>query len=212
MKNLLLLATTISLISLSALGQETMPKGASNFFTERGGLSFSSGKADILQQVAGNNIDKVEAGGGIEDWIKLDGRVFVRAAWMVEIGEFKDDYGSYDLKQALAAEMQKRLLAEGFILTAKKFDFNYVRYQKGSTVDTIEVRSFFLNNGNLPLRIEFIFNESYRPVVKIKRKQIVLKPETATSDYEKRNQIGTLVDQRSSKNSQNVNIKIRYGS
>ena len=169
-KNLLTLATVIFLTSFSALGQETMPKGASNFFTERGGLSFSSGKPDILQEVAGNKIDKVEGGGGVDDWIKLDGRVFVRAAWMVEIGEFKDDYGSCDLEQALAAEMQKRLLAEGFILTPKKFNFNYVRYQKGSTVGSIEVRSFFLNNGNLPLRIEFIFNESYRPVVKMKRK------------------------------------------
>jgi len=170
MKKLLLLTTIIFLISFSALGQKTMPKGASKFFTELGGLSFSHGQADILQQVVGNKIDKVEGGGGIVDWTELDGRVFARATWMTEIGEFEDDYGSFELKEALAAEMQKRLLTEGFTLTPKKFDFNYVRYQKGSTVGTIEVRSFFLNSGNLPLRIEFIFNESYRPVAKIKRK------------------------------------------
>lgn len=95
-----------------------MQKGASNFFTGRGGITFSSGKVDILQQVAGNTIGNVEGGGGVEDWVNLDGRVFVRAVWMIEIGEFKDDYGSYDLEQALVAEMQMRLLAEGFMLTS----------------------------------------------------------------------------------------------
>jgi len=163
MKNLLLFVAFLLLINLSVLGQAPVPKGASRFFNERGGLSFSSNKVDILQQVAGKYIDKTEAGGGIEDWTKVDGRVFARAAWMVEIGELKENYGVFDLEQALAAEMQKRLLAEGFALTPKKFDFHYVRYQKGTTVGTIEVRSFFVNSGNLPLRLEFIFNESYLP-------------------------------------------------
>ncbi|MBV6497072.1 MAG: hypothetical protein DYH05_13145 [Acidobacteria bacterium ACB1] len=163
MKYLLLFTTFLFLINLSVFGQDPTPKGASRFFSERGGLSPSSSRVDILEQVAGNNIDGVEGGGGIADWTKVDGRVFARAAWMIEIDELKENYGASDLEQALAAEMQKRLLSEGFILTPKKFDLHYVRYQKGTTVGTVEVRSFFLGSGNLPWRLEFIFNESYLP-------------------------------------------------
>jgi hypothetical protein len=154
----------VLLMTLPGLAQKPLPKGVSKFFTERGGLDFSRTKVDIFEKVAGSKTDKVEAGGEASDWTELDGRVFARAAWMVEIGEMAPGFGGYELKKGLAAEMQKRLAAEGFRLTPKQFNFSYLRYQKGSTVGTIEVRSFYLGGGNLPLRIEFIFNESYRPV------------------------------------------------
>lgn len=160
-KILLLLLAAVLLIYSPAEAQAPIPEGASNFFKELGGLRFSQNEADILQRIAGNKIDKVESGGGGPDWTKVDGRVFVRAAWMIEIGEIASDYGSFELEQSIAAEMQRKLRLEGFSLTPVKFDLHYVRYQNGSTVGTVEVRSFFLGIGNLPLRYEFIFNESY---------------------------------------------------
>ena len=166
MKRILLSLAAALLIYSSGEAQAPIPDGVSKFFRDRGGLSLSGNNVDVLQRIAGNKIDNVEGGGGAANWTKVDGRVFVRAAWMVEIGDIASDYDAFDLNKSLAAEMQKRLTSEGFRLTPKKFDLNYVRYQKGSTLGTIEVRSFFLSSGNLPLRYEFIFNESFRPVRK----------------------------------------------
>ncbi|MGB7208145.1 MAG: hypothetical protein WBD27_05745 [Pyrinomonadaceae bacterium] len=166
MKKILLSLAIALLVTFLGAAQTSPPKGASNFITEAGGLMSSNNKVDIIQQIAGARIDNVEGGGGVMDWTESGGRVFLRTTWMVEIGKIDEDYGVYDFKQALAAEMQKRLLSERFRLTPKKFNFHYIRYQKGSTQGSVEVRSFFLNSGNLPLRIEFIFNESYRPLRK----------------------------------------------
>lgn len=164
MKRIVLLLATIILLFASGEAQKPIPKGASKFFNELGGLRFTRGNSDILQQIAGNKIDKVEGGGGTIDWTKVDGRIFARAAWMVEIGGMVSDYGAFELERSLAIEMQKTLTSEGFRMIPANFDLHYIRYQKGSTIGTVEVRSFFLNNGKLPLRYEFIFNESYRPV------------------------------------------------
>lgn len=166
MKKILLLLAVALLVTFSGAAQKPPPKGASSFITEAGGLMSSNKKVDIIQQIARARIDAVEGGGGVMDWAEASGRVFLRTTWMVEIGKMDEDYGVYDFEQALAAEMQKRLLSEGFRLTPKKFNFSYIRYQKGSTLGSVEVRSFYLNSGNLPLRIEFIFNESYRPLRK----------------------------------------------
>lgn len=154
------------LICSSIEAQRSIPEGASRFFKELGGLNVSVGRADILKRIAANKIDQVESGGGAPDWTIVDGRAFTRAAWMIEIGKIASDYSSYDLGQSLAAEMQDKLRSEGFRLTPAKFGLYYVRYEKGTTVGSVEVRSFFLNGGNPPLRYEFIFNESYRPVRK----------------------------------------------
>lgn len=162
MKRILLLSAVTLIVSFATAAQKPLPDGASKFFKVLGGLNFSDGNIDIVRQVAGRNIDKVEGGGGVADWTEVDGRVFVRSAWMTEIGEMAADYGAFELKKSLAAEMQKKLESEGFRLTPAKFDLHYIRYQKGATVGTVEVRSFYLNSGNLPLRFEFIFNESYR--------------------------------------------------
>ena len=164
-KILLTLAATL-LFTFSGAAQKPTPKGASKFITELGGLALLPPKVGILQQIAGTRIDEVEGGGGVGDWTEVDGRVFLRTTWMEEIGHIDSNYSVYDLEQGLAAEMQKRLVSEGFRVTPKKFDFHYIRYQKGWTVGTLEVRSWFLNSGNLPLHIEFIFNESYRPTRK----------------------------------------------
>ena len=168
MNKILLTLLTTLLITFSVVAQKPTPKGASKFITELGGLALLPPKLDIFQQVAGTKIDNVEGGGGAADWIELDGRVFLRATWMVEIGNIDSNYGIYDLEQGIAAEMQKRLVSEGFRVTPKKFDFHFIRYQKGLTVGTVEVRSCFINSGNPPLRYEFIFNESYRPTRKRK--------------------------------------------
>lgn len=168
MKRIELSLLSVLLICSSVYSQPSIPSGASNFFEERGGLSFSSSKVDILQHIAAGKIDKVESGGGAVDWTEVDGRVFVRAAWIIEIGEISKDLSIFDLERFLAAEMQKKLKSEGFRLTPEKPDLHYIRYRKGSTVGTVEVRSCFLNGGNLPLRYEFIFNEIYRPAKRVR--------------------------------------------
>lgn len=169
MKDIFLSLAVALLVTFSGVAQKSLPKGASIFITEAGGLMSSNNKVDVIQQIAGARIDNVEGGGGVMDWTEAGGRVFLRTTWMVEIGKMDEDYGVYDFKRALAAEMQKRLLSEGFRLTPKNFNFRYIRYLKGSTQGSVEVRSFFLNSGNLPLRMEFIFNESYRPLRKKRR-------------------------------------------
>ena len=161
------------LICSSVFPQRSIPGGASSFFEERGGLSVSQSKPDILQQIAARKIDKVESGGGAAEWTEVDGRVFVRAAWMVEIGEISKDFGVYDLERLLAAEMQKKLKSEGFHLMPATPNLHYIRYQKGSTIGTVEVRSCFLNGGNLPLRYEFIFNEIYRPAKQMRVNRVL---------------------------------------
>ena len=166
MNKILLTLAAMLLITFSGAAQKPTPQGASRFITELGGLALLPPKVDILRQIAGTKIYKVESGGGAADWTELDGRVFLRATWMVEIGDKASNYGVFDLEQGLAAELRSRLVSEGFRVTPKKVDFHYMRYQKGSTVGTLEVRSCFLNSGNLPLRIEFIFNESYRRTTK----------------------------------------------
>lgn len=163
------LCVAIILLAYGGYAQ-SLPSGVSNFFRELGGLNPQGSKVEIFQRLAGRRIDKVEGGGDAADWTELEGRVYVRAAWMTEIGEMTADYTSYELEQALAADMQKKLASEGFRITPSKFNLSYVRYQKGSTIGMVEVRSFFLNGGNLPLRYEFIFNESYRPRRKARRK------------------------------------------
>lgn len=161
-----LLLAAMLFIGSSAAAQNLTPAGASDFFLRRGGLIFTEGKVNVLQQIASNKIDKVEAGGGPADWVSVDGRIFARATWMIEIGEMTKEFSSVELERLLADEMQKKLNSEGFRLNSAKFDLHYVRYQKGSTVGSMEMRSSFLNNGNLPLRYEFIFNESYQPTKK----------------------------------------------
>jgi hypothetical protein len=166
MKGFLPLIIAVLLICSAAEAQKALPKGASDFFLELGGLMTRNGKPDIVQRIAGNRIDKVEGGGGLVDWTEVEGRVFARAAWMIEIREMASEYSSYDLEKSLAGEMQKQLTSKGFRITPAKPALNYFRYQKGSIVGALEVRSFFLNKGNLPLHYEFIFTESYRPTTK----------------------------------------------
>ncbi len=138
-----------------------VPQGASKFILELGGLDFEEGRPDLVTQIAGNNIDSIEAGGGPAQWTIVQGRVFLTRHWMIEIGKVKEDYSMFNFDEALAKIMQKRLEAEGFKLTPAEFKLASVRYKRGTTVGTVEVRSFFLNSGNVPLRMEFIFNESY---------------------------------------------------
>jgi len=104
----------LCVIKFPSYGQgELSPPGASMFIRTLGGLSEENGRPDILQQIAGDKIDAVEGGGGVEDWTSLKGRVFLTRRWMVEIGKMSDGY-SYDFQKALATEMQKRLRSEGF--------------------------------------------------------------------------------------------------
>jgi len=95
MKKILLSFAEIFLISLSTAAQEPLPEGASKFFKGLGGLNFSDGSVDLFQRVAGNKIDRVEGGGGAEEWTKVDGRVFVRANWRSGIGEIGADQGHF---------------------------------------------------------------------------------------------------------------------
>jgi len=161
MKILSLVAAVVFLVCSSGKAQTRIPEGASNFFNERGGLNLMGNNIDPIRRISGNKVDNIEGGGGAADWARVSGRIFIRSAWMIEIGEMADGYGAFELEHSLAAEMQTKLVAEGFRLTPAKFDLHHIRYQKGSTIGTVEVRSFFLNSGNLPLRYEFIFNESY---------------------------------------------------
>lgn len=156
-------------ICSTTVGQSDLPVGASTFFRELGGLNPKDQNREVFAMIAKGRIDKVEAGGGVFDWTTVDGRIFARTTWMVEIGQMQDGYGAYDFNRSLSSEIRKRLTSDGFRVAEPKFQSQFLRYQKGSTVGTVEFLSFYLGSGNLPLRYEFIFNESYIPLMKKKR-------------------------------------------
>jgi len=54
MKIPVLALAAILLVCSSAEAQRPMPEGASDFFKELGGLSFSRNKVHLLQRIAGN--------------------------------------------------------------------------------------------------------------------------------------------------------------
>ncbi len=162
MKKYLLLAILISTQAVALHGQTiSAPPGSSIFIRELAGLLESDGKPDLLSRIARDRIDVVEAGGGVEEWTAIDGRVFLTRRWMVEIGKVNEGYSTWDLEKALAEEFRKQLSSEGFSISPPTSQLYSTRYLKDKTVGTLEVRSFFLGNGNLPFRMEFIFNESY---------------------------------------------------
>lgn len=166
-----LLLLAICLPGFATYGQTgPTPPGSSKFIRELAGLYPDEGKVDVVGEIAGDNFDAIEGGGGPEDWVEVDGRVFLTRRWMIEIGKMTEGYSTFDFNRKLAAEIQRRLEAEGFKLTPPKFNLHSIRYQKGTTVGTIEIRSFFLSSGNLPLRMEFIFNESYLRTTSVRKK------------------------------------------
>jgi hypothetical protein len=67
------------------------------------GLSnMTDGITGLQVKLAGDNFDAIESG-GTEDWIEIDGRVFLTRRWMEEIGKIKDGYSLFDYERGLAA-------------------------------------------------------------------------------------------------------------
>ena len=163
MKRIILTLSIFLILSESGFGQvRTPPVGASKFIQSLGGLNSSGSKTDIIQQIAGDGFDQIEAGGGSYDWTEVHGRIFLSGRWMVEIGKIKEGYSTFDFEQQLAVAIQKQLASDGFKTTPAKFNLGSLRYQRGTTVGTLDVLKFWLGSGNPPLRIEFIFHESYQ--------------------------------------------------
>lgn len=138
------------------------PPGASKFIRSGGGLMSAPGKGDLIEQLSDGNFDAIEAGGGGPDWTKINGRVFLTRHWMVEIGKIRNGYSTFDFEQRLARSLREQLQSEGFKLTPTGSSrLGPLRYQRGKTVGTLDVFSFWLGGGNPPLHLEFIFHESY---------------------------------------------------
>lgn len=162
MKRIVLALSLFFLIPGVGFGQvRTAPAGASNFIRGLGGLNPLDAKTDIIQRIAGDGFDQIEAGGGLYDWTEVNGRVFLTRRWMVEIGKIKEGYSTFDFEKQLAASIQKQLTSERFRVTPTKYNLEPFRYERGTTVGSLDVLKFWLGSGNPPLRIEFIFHESY---------------------------------------------------
>ena len=87
---------TCLLLTGAGFGQvRTAPIGASKFIRNLGGLSSLEAKTDVIQQIAGDGFDEIEAGGGLNDWTEVNGRIFLTRRWMVEIGKIKQGYSTF---------------------------------------------------------------------------------------------------------------------
>jgi hypothetical protein len=135
------------------------PSGASSFIRSFGGFSTDNYEPSFFDEMTNGKIDAVFAGGGPGEWTEIAGRIFLTREWSIEIGEIKDK--TFDLHAAIEAAMRKQLAAEGFKLSPDKPGFSSIRYQKGSTAGSVEFFSHFLSSGNPPLKLDFIFYESY---------------------------------------------------
>ncbi len=171
MKNQILFFVAFFSFAIAVSGQTApAPEGSSKFIRELGGLDVGVQRPYLLDEIAGGKIDSIEAGGGPEDWTEIDGRIFLTRRWMVEIGKIEENYSTIDFERAIAKAMQLKLESEGFKLTPAEFKLYSVRYQRGTTVGTLDVRTYFTNSGNLPFRMEFIFSESYLRIASAKNK------------------------------------------
>lgn len=158
----LLLIVAFCLCSTPLLGQnDPEPPGASNFIRSFGGFSTENYAPSFFDEMTHGKIDKVFAGGGPGEWTEIAGRIFLTRKWSIEIGEINESYKTYDLEAAIEASLRKQLEAEGFKLNPDTPGFASIRYQKGSTTGSVEFLSHFLSSGNLPLKLDFIFYESY---------------------------------------------------
>ena len=154
----LLLLILVFSTALSAQA-DPAPPGASNFIRSFGGFSTENNELSFFEEMTNGKIDAVFAGGGPGEWTEIAGRIFLTREWSIEIGEIKDK--TFDLHAAIEAAMRKQLEAEGFKLNPDKPGVSSIRYQKGSTAGSIEFFSHFLSSGNPPLKLDFIFYESY---------------------------------------------------
>lgn len=163
MRSLILVLMTCILLTGAGFGQvRTASIGASKFTRNLGGLSSLEAKTNVIQRIAGDGFDEIEAGGGLYDWTEVNGRIFLTRRWMVEIGKIKQGYSTFDFKKQLAGSIQKQLASEGFKIKPSKYNLGPLRYQRGTTVGTLDVLTFWLGSGNPPLRMEFIFHKSYQ--------------------------------------------------
>lgn len=165
----------ILLLTPTVFGQnEPVPYGESQFIRTLGGLSFEYAETTFFDKLTAGKIDKIEGGGGVGEWSVVGNRIFLTRRWMIEIGEVKEGFAELSLERKLATDMRRQMKEAGFKLNPESYPLVPIRYQKGTTVGSVEMFSFFLGDGNVPLRLEFIFYESYlrKPLRRSKQKVI----------------------------------------
>ena len=114
----------------------------------------------LLDEVAKGMIDDI-FGGGSENKAEYGRGVFLTRRWGEEISKFLPGFSRYDFDIAIKNVIENRLERCGFTF---KPGVSYVGlgsldYKAGSTVGSVDLRTYY--DENHTLHLEFIFHESY---------------------------------------------------